>query len=434
MHINKTNGVTGLVAIALMVAGLLVLAADYRAEVANHRAVMLARGETALDALAAGIRAQGRMGRYRGDRLSFIFEELAAAPDMIGVALYAADGTLISSGGQTAELGDMGGNMIRWTPQALLVRRVTELDMGGGGGGRGRGAGRFDAEGFAPLPAGPHQLVIALDTRAMETEIRGDRVRLMAASGGALVTVFLGTLVFAGWLRRRRLDTALTIAREQAVHQQQLTLLGAGLAHETKNPLSVVRGHAQLIAESPEDAEENRVRAERIVDEIDRTVGHINGFLALSRPRDMQLSPVNLGAFLETFASLMEEEARQKNVRLAVQSSDVVVRADEGRLRKALLNLVLNALQACEPGDRIDIEVMPRDGCIDLSVHDTGRGIAPEDLSRVTEPYFTRTETGCGLGLSLVQQIAQGHGWRLDIQSKLGEGTSVSLRGLERVR
>ena len=61
------------------------------------------------------------------------------------------------------------------------------------------------------------------------------------------------------------------------------------------------------------------------------------------------------------------------------------------------------------------------------------RNIAPEDLARVTEPYFTRSEKGCGLGLALVQQIAEGHGWNLDIQSKPGEGTAVSLCGLESV-
>lgn len=66
-------------------------------------------------------------------------------------------------------------------------------------------------------------------------------------------------------------------------------------------------------------------------------------------------------------------------------------------------------------------------------MRDTGRGIAPEDLARVTEPYFTRSEKGCGLGLALVRQIADGHGWTLEIQSTPGEGTTVSLCGLESV-
>ena len=435
MKIDKATLGIGLAAITVMAASLLVLVADYRSEAENHRAVLLARGETALDALAAGIRAQGRMGRYRGDRLSYIFEELAAAPDIVAVSLYAADGAIIASGGETAAIADIGPDEVRWDRTALVLSRTTALESGSHGAGQsqGRGAQRFESEGFSALPAGPHVLAIALDTEAMDNKTTVDLARRVLAFGGVVAFALLGGLAAEGWLRRRGLNRALVIAREQASHQERLALLGAGLAHETKNPLSVVRGHAQLIADSPEDADENRVRAESIVDEIDRAVGHINGFLALSRPRDLQRIVIALGPFLEQFGTLMEEEARQKNVLLVVQASEVSVRADEGRLRKALLNLVLNALEACRSGDRIAVEVAAENGRATLTVRDTGRGIAPEDLPRVTEPYFTRSENGCGLGLALVQQIAEGHGWTLEIQSLPDEGTTVSLRGLERV-
>lgn len=435
MKIDKVTLGIGLVAITVMAASLLVLMADYRSEVENRRAVLLARGETALDALAAGVRAQGRMGRYRGDRLSYVFEELAAAPGILGVALLGADGAIISSGGDTALLTGAEVDRSRWEPTALVLSRRVDLDTGahGPGQGQGRGAQRFEAEGFVPLPEGPHILVISLETRTLAQAIAGDRVRVVAVLCGVLVTVLLGAYAATGWLRRRTLNRALVVAREQVAQQQRLALMGAGLAHETKNPLSVVRGHAQLIAESPEDSEENRGRAERIVDEIDRTVRHINGFLALSRPREVERVPVNLGPFLARFAELMEAEARDKGVVMTAESGDITVRADEGQLRKALLNLVLNALEACRPGDHIEIVATAQQGKATLTVRDTGRGIAPGDLARVTEPYFTRSEKGCGLGLALVQQIADGHGWTLDIRSAPGEGTSVSLRGLERV-
>ena len=147
----------------------------------------------------------------------------------------------------------------------------------------------------------------------------------------------------------------------------------------------------------------------------------------------MERVPVNLGPFLARFAELMEAEARDKGIVMTAESGDITVRADEGQLRKALLNLVLNALEACRPGDHVEIAATAQSGKATLTVRDTGRGIAPGDLARVTEPYFTRSEKGCGLGLALVQQIADGHGWTLDIRSAPGEGTSVSLRGLERV-
>ena len=437
MKLDKTTGGIGLAAILVMAASAFVLVHDYRSEAANHRRVMLARGQTALDALAAGIRAQGRMGRYRHDRLSLIFEELAATPDIIGVLLHTADGTPISSGGDITALERPDREATRWGAGTLILSRPVAIEMGGYGYGRGRGAGGGfnvpEGDGADAFPAGPHSLTILLDVTPMEAEIRGDRFRLGVSLGGAALVVALGSAVVLGAIRRRRLQTALILAREQAAHQARLTQLGAGLAHETKNPLGIVRGEAQLIADAPEDEAGNRTRAARIVDEIDRTVGHINGFLALSRPCEIEQKPLALGPFLERFAALMEGEAKQHQVLLAVEAPACWIRADEGQLRKALLNLVLNALRATAPGGRIGIEVTADGDRVALAVRDTGCGITAEDQARVTEPYFTRLEGGCGLGLTLTDQIARAHGWTLAIDSTPGVGTTVSLNGVEKV-
>ncbi len=399
---------------------------------------MLARGQTALESLAAGIRAQGRMGRYRDDRLSLIFEELAASPDIIGVVLHTLGGQAISSGGDTAAIDLQESRPdLQWAPGTLTLSREIALELGGHGMGRGRGAfgdpNAPDAEAWEPIPEGPHALTLLLDSRPMEAEIQGDRLRLGVSLSGAALLVALGSAVALGAVRRRRLQTALLLAQEQAAHQEQLTQLGAGLAHETKNPLGIVRGQAQLIADTPEDAEGNRARAGQIVDEIDRTVGHINGFLSLARPREIDARPLALGPFLEAFGTLMEGEAKHHQVLLSVDAPDVWVRADEGQLRKALLNLVLNSLHACGPADRINIETTGNGTALSMRVRDTGQGIAPEDLPRVREPYFTRFEGGCGLGLTLVDQIARAHGWTLSIESAPGRGTTVSLNGIEKV-
>lgn len=448
MNVDRSTGWMALAALLVMAASALVLIRDFQSEAANHRAVMLARGQTALDALAAGIRAQGRMGRYRHDRLSYIFEELAADPAITGVVLQAADGTTISRGGSLADIEGDATDPVQWTPGNLILRRELAIDPEGHGFGRGRGRaggagpGRGPGPGPPPgpgggvwdgFPRGPYVLAIALDTTGMTAEIRGDWLRLLVALAGMALLVALGSAAAIGVVRRRRLQTELLVAREQTAHQEHLTRLGAGLAHETKNPLGIVRGQAQLIAETPGDGEANRERAERIVDEIDRTVGHINSFLVLARPQAIEPGPVALGRFLERFAALLEEEARQHQVVLVVNTRDAYIRADEVQLRKALLNLVLNSLRACAPGGRIDVDVAVNRDTVALSVRDTGGGIAPEDLPRVTEPYFTRSENGCGLGLTLVDQIARAHGWRLAIESTPGEGTTVTLNGLEKV-
>lgn len=438
MNADKTNVTVALAAILAMAASAVLLHADYRSEAENHRRVMLARAQTALDALAAGIRAQGRMGRYRHDRLSVIFEELAAAPDVSGVVLRAADGAVVASGGDAVPMDGTAPGEDRWLSGTLVVSRGFDITFGGGPGlGRGRG---FQGPAFGPepdtadaMPDGPYVLSVAMDTAGMRAEIQGDRVRFGVSLAGSALVVALGAAVALGAVRRRRLQTALIVAREQAAHQAQLAQIGAGLAHETKNPLGIVRGEAQLIADAPADSEGNRERASRIVDEIDRTVGHINGFLGLARPPEIEAGAVSLRAFLEDFARLVEGEAGQRGVELVVEAPEVTVSADAAQLRKALLNLVINALHATAPGGRITIAATLRDERIDLTVRDTGCGIAPEDLPRVTEPYFTRFEGGCGLGLSIVEQIARAHGWSLEIESTPGAGTAVTLRGLKQV-
>ncbi len=101
-------------------------------------------------------------------------------------------------------------------------------------------------------------------------------------------------------------------------------------------------------------------------------------------------------------------------------------------LRRALLNLLINALRACREGDTISLWALAEGGLAMLVVADTGAGIAPEDLARVREPYFTRFPGGTGLGLAIVDQIARSHGWGFTLESTPGEGTAARLSKLAR--
>ena len=410
---------------------------------------MLVRGQTVLDALTAGIRAQGRMGRYRPERLSAIFEELADTPDIVGLELRAQQGTVISSGGDTQDLPEAEPGTPLWQ-EDRLVMACEPLLLGHGPGqghglgpgpgqerGRGWRGGPEGIDGWELFPSGPYSLTAVLDTEAMLEEIRGDRFRFIASAGLTLVAVALGGLFMSARVKQRKLGTALLVARERMAQQEHLTHLGAGLAHETKNPLGIVRGQAQLItssSDSPESYQENKARAGKIIDEIDRTVGQISSFLALARSKEARLVSIDLDGFFENLLSLVNGEVRQKNVQVTWASNGLAIRADEELLRKAVLNLIINAFHACEPGDEIRIVADKSGGLISLVVTDTGCGIAPEDLSHVTEPYFTRFDGGCGLGLSLVKQTASAHGWELLITSDLGRGTRVSLTGIDEVK
>jgi two-component system, NtrC family, sensor histidine kinase HydH len=448
MRIDRRTHWALLVAVLVALLGLVMLYRDYESEVANRRLVLLARGQTVLDALSAGIRAQGRMGRYRPERLSAIFDELAATPDIVGLELRTQGGTIISFGGDLQDFPSVYSSEPVWQ-ENLLVLSSEPLLLGHGpgaglgpGDGVGRGQGRrrqmggfAEGEGWEPFPEGPYWLTALLDTTTLRAEIREDGVRFLTAGAVLLVAVSLGSWVMLARARQRKLRAALMVSQERVAQQQHLTKLGAGLAHETKNPLGIVRGLAQMIAESSESQEaclENRRHAVSIVDEIDRTVGQINSFLVLARPKEVTLSSVHLDQFFEEFVPLVEAEAQKRSIRLTYEDNDLRIRADAELLRRAMLNLLINAFRACKVGDEVRIMAEPVGESVSLTVSDTGCGIAPEDLGQVTEPYFSRFEDGSGLGLAIVKQIAQAHDWELLVESDPGRGARVILAGIER--
>lgn len=439
------------IAIALLVgiAGVYFLYRSCREEVRSRRTVLIERGQTTLDALAAGTRAHGRMGRYIPERLAAIFEELASTPQILGLQLTTPDGTVISSGGDVADVPGIAPGAPFWQGDRLIMAAKMDLlappgppreDRPYHGPGRGRGRARgfegFEEE-WVPFPGLPHEtkytLTAVLDTTDMFGLIRRDRVRFAVSSVVLLAAVTLGALAFLLRVKRLGLEADLARAQERAAHQEQIARLGAGLTHETKNPLGIVRGLAQSITDTPQTSPEVKKLARDIVDEVDRTVGQINSFLALARPKEPVLAPVDLDAFFERLLTLSQADANAASNTIAYAPTGIRILADEELLRRALLNLLLNALRASRPGATVTVETEQRHGTLAVIVSDTGCGIPREDLPHVTEPYFTRFEGGCGLGLTIVEQIAKAHGWTLGFESAPGAGTRVFLDGIREV-
>jgi len=410
----------------LLAGALLILWRSYEAELEVHRGVLSARAETTLDALIAGLRAQTRMGRYRGDRLSAIFDELTGTEDLLAVSLEDSEGTLVASAGDTAEANVSGGAGLHWHPARLVARRLVSLASGT----HGRGRGMADPS-SSTWSAAPYVVTVVFDTRHVEELDRQDRILFLVSAGIACAGAVLAGV--AGWtlLRQGALRTELAVATERVAYHERLTQLGAGLAHETKNPLGIIRGLAQASAKRSE--EERAECLQQIVDETDRIVGQIDSFLALARPRDARKTRLPLPEFFERFQPVLEIEAEGAGVRWTCNTVDATIEADEEFLRRMLLNLVSNACKASELGGEVRLRASRGDDRITLCVEDDGCGIAPGDLERIREPYFTRFPGGTGLGLSMVEQMASSQGWRVEIESTLHRGTRACIKGIEEV-
>lgn len=263
-----------------------------------------------------------------------------------------------------------------------------------------------------------------------------------------------------GRYRLRRSAAKAQAAERRAAAAQRLAELGAmtsGLAHEIKNPLSTIGLNAQLLAEGvdelassqPVDADAKQRLVRRVGSlrrEVERLRGILTDFLTYAGELRLDQKPADLNQVVDELADFFLPQAEQAKVRMRVDLSHAPLFAqiDTGHLKQAVLNLMLNAVQAFGPSGVTDSAAgadLPRDlmlrtfGTTDaegrevvtLSVTDTGPGIPPEVLPRIFTPYFTTKAGGSGLGLPTTRRIVEAHQGRLDVVSEPGRGTSFSI-------
>lgn len=411
---------------------------DYEAERKAQHQVLLVRGEAVLSALEGGLRSHRRLGGWFLRNVDAILEETTAAPGVLGLALLTEDGEVLGRGGRFPEFAAPSRQPV-WTDTGLVVCRPMQMsdseESYPAGFGRGRGpAWRTEEEEGEPrlhlgeIARQPLWLAVFLEPDEYHRAIGKAKRRLVASLAVTFFAIGLGVLAFGLIGRQRQLGAALGLARERENRFEEMARLGAGLAHETKNPLGLIRGLAQSLANTA-DAEERRRNAQRIVDESDRLVSRINSFLQYTRPPQPQLETVQLDELLLETAEIFRDEAAAKKVSIQKDLEPLQAQADPDMVRQVAVNLVANALAACEGGDTIEL-ILRGDGTrgFALSVRDSGAGITEDDLPQVTKPYFTRRPDGAGLGLSIVRHIVEAHNWDLRIESRRGDGTTVTIR------
>ena len=221
-----------------------------------------------------------------------------------------------------------------------------------------------------------------------------------------------------------------------------LTLLAASVAHELGNPLNALHIHLQLMERevrklrSPVDAEELGTRADRLEQflgvargEIVRLDYIITEFLQAMRPTPPRFQQASLHGAVEATLKLLGPELENRRVavqeQLAARLPDV--RHDPAQIQQVLVNLVKNALHAMPAGGTLTLASGATTEAVWLSVNDTGCGIPTDQLRRIFEPFFTTKQKGTGLGLMIVQRIIREHGGRIEIESRVGHGTTFKL-------
>jgi two-component system sensor histidine kinase HydH len=211
-------------------------------------------------------------------------------------------------------------------------------------------------------------------------------------------------------------------------------LLGR-LAHEVRNPLSSLDIHVQLLEEdlaslAPQMRARLTPRLEIIHGELHRLEGIVERFLHLAGPAGVDLEPVEIRKLLTHVCELLRPEAAARNIEISAQVDDSLPRvmADPVRLTQALLNVVINAIQAVERKGRVEVRAGVAEGRVFVDVSDDGPGIPPEKLPSIFDPYFTTKTEGSGLGLWIAQQIVTAHGGSLQARNGASGGAVLTMQ------
>jgi signal transduction histidine kinase len=225
-------------------------------------------------------------------------------------------------------------------------------------------------------------------------------------------------------------------ALEQLRHAERLATLGqlaSVLAHEIGTPLNVIAGHSKMIATGRLQGAGAQESASAIGEQCGRMTGIVRRILDYARRRPPRRAKIDAAVVMRQACELLSGLAAQRGVELALgpAEGDMQLFADPDQLQQAITNLVLNAIQASAPGQRITLRAQTgADGAdVVFTVEDRGQGIGEEARERIFEPFFTTKPPGegTGLGLSVVRDIVQEHGGVVEVSSIPGTGSTFSL-------
>jgi two-component system NtrC family sensor kinase len=238
--------------------------------------------------------------------------------------------------------------------------------------------------------------------------------------------------------RYRRQKAESEIQLLQSEKQASIGRLAAGVAHEINNPLTGVLTFSHLLLRRKDLPEDVRKDLGTIVQATERVRKIIKGLLDFSRQTALYPEPLNLHNLVRSTIALVENQALVKGIRLQFEPGEALppVTVDGSQIQSVLLNIILNALDATEPGGDVTLVIRLQAAAetegpegVEIRISDTGCGIPPENITKLFDPFFSTKEVGrgTGLGLSVSLGIVERHGGAIRVQSEVGKGSTFTI-------
>ncbi len=227
--------------------------------------------------------------------------------------------------------------------------------------------------------------------------------------------------------------------RERLVKAEGLAALGelaAGVAHEINNPIGIIKTYAEYLKRKVPESDEHYDDFATIEKEATRCEGIVRRMLDFARPNIQDMQPVQVADVAKEVVEFVTHGKKQKDgvrIELQIDGAPPPVLADEGQIKQAILNVVMNARQVVgenEGTGEVSIGVRQLAGPrapVQITVHDDGSGITPEDAERAFEPFFTKRKGGTGLGLAITRRIVEAHGGSIEIWPAANGGTTCAI-------
>jgi two-component system sensor histidine kinase HydH len=248
---------------------------------------------------------------------------------------------------------------------------------------------------------------------------------------GALFVVLIFVVKRGEGIIQKRAMERLRL-KERLSQAERLSALGemaAGISHEIRNPLGIIRSSAELLKKKVTKIDPSNTMPDIIVEESNRLNSIITDFINFAKPGSPKLNLCRIEDVIEKNVTFLTMQMKQKGYTIKKNYQNYLpeIQADADMLYQSFLNIFLNAMQAMPNGGMIEVAIRSNNKVVTINFDDQGQGIAKEILEKIWDPFFTTKEMGTGLGLGMVKNIIESHGGNIQIANRTQGGTRVTV-------